>query len=52
MISTDGTQFSVGDIIAFSTTAATNDYNDGHEYRITSISTHTLTIVQKQAGKG
>ena len=52
VVSTDGTAFSVGDIIAFSATAATNDYTDGHEYRITTISTHTLTIVQKQAGTG
>ncbi len=48
----DGTQLNVGDIISFSTTAATNDYDDGHQYRITGISTHTLTIVQKEAGSG
>ena len=49
---TDGTQLNVGDIISFSTTAATNDYDDGHQYRITNISTHDLTIVQKDSGSG
>ena len=49
---TDGTQLNVGDIISFSTTAATNDYDDGHQYRITNIATHTLTIVQKDSGSG
>ena len=49
---TDGTQLNVGDIISFSTTAATNDYDDGHQYRITVISTHDLTIVQKDSGSG
>ena len=49
---TDGTQLNVGDIISFSTTAATNDYDDGHQYRITGISTHDLTIVQKDSGSG
>ena len=52
VISTDGSVFNVGDIISFSTTAATNDYDDGHQYRITGISTHTLTIVQKESGSG
>ena len=49
---TDGTQLNVGDIISFSTTAATNDYDDGHQYRITNIATHDLTIVQKDSGSG
>ena len=44
IVSTDGSVFNVGDIISFSTTAATNDYDDGHQYIITDISTHTLTI--------
>ena len=48
----DGTTLNVGDIISFSTTAATNDYDDGHQYRITGISTHDLTIVQKDSGSG
>ena len=52
VITTDGAQFVVGDIVSFSTTASTNDYDDGHQYRITGISTHTLTIVQKESGSG
>jgi len=52
IVVTDGTQLNVGDIVSFSTTAATNDYDDGHQYRITGISTHTLTIVQKESGSG
>ena len=49
---TAGTALNVGDIISFSTTAATNDYDDGHQYRITNIATHDLTIVQKDSGSG
>ena len=49
---TDGGTLNVGDIIAFSTTAATNDYDDGAEYRITGISTHDITIVQHERGSG
>jgi len=52
IVVTDGTALNVGDIVSFSTTAATNDYDDGHQYRITGISTHTLTIVQKESGSG
>ena len=52
IVVTDGTALNVGDIISFSTTAATNDYDDGKQYRITGISTHTLTIVQKESGSG
>ena len=52
VVTTDGAQFVVGDIISFSTTAATNDYDDGHQYRVTAINTHTLTIVQKESGSG
>ena len=37
IVVTDGTQLNVGDIISFSTTAVTNDYDDGHQYRITNI---------------
>ena len=48
----DGTDFNVGDIVAFSTTAATADFDDGEEYRITSISTNELTIVQHPRGAG
>ena len=52
IVVTDGTQLNVGDIVSFSTTAATNDYDDGHQYRITNIATHDLTIVQKDSGSG
>ena len=52
VVTTDGAQFVVGDIVSFSTTAATNDYDDGHQYRVTAINTHTLTIVQKESGSG
>ena len=31
---TDGGTLNVGDVISFSTTAATNDYDDGEQYRI------------------
>ena len=48
----DGTDFNVGDIVAFSTTAATADFDDGEEYRITGISTNELTIVQHPRGAG
>ncbi len=47
-----GSNLNVGDIISFSTTAATNDYDDGEQYRITNISTNTLTIVQHPRGTG
>ena len=44
----------VGDIISFSTTAATNDYTDGHEYRVTANNTSTelVTFVRKESGTG
>ena len=48
----DGTDFNVGDILNFSTTASTEDFDDGEEYRITGISTDTLTIVQHPRGSG
>ena len=48
----DGGTLNVGDIIAISSTAATNDYDDGEQYRITGISTHDITIVQHQRGQG
>ncbi len=49
---TSGTNIAVGDIINFSTTAATSDYNDGHEYRVTAKSTHVITIVRHPSGTG
>ena len=48
----DGTHFNVGDIVNFSTTATTEDFDDGEEYRVTGISTNTLTIVQHPRGSG
>ena len=48
----DGTDFNVGDIISFSTTAETADFDDGQEYRITNIATNDLTIVQHPRGSG
>ena len=48
----DGGTLNVGDIISFSSTAATNDYDDGEQYRITGISTHDITIVQHPRGQG
>ena len=48
----DGTDFNVGDIIEFSTTASTEDFDSGEKYRITNISTNDLTIVQHPRGAG
>ena len=48
----DGTALNIGDVISFSTTAATDDYDDGEQYRITNISTNDLTIVQHPRGAG
>jgi len=48
-----GTAFHVGDIISFSTTASTDDYDDGAEYRITAINnTNELSIVRHPSGTG
>jgi phage tail sheath protein FI len=49
---TSGTNIAVGDIINFSTTASTSDYNDGHEYRVTAKSTNIITIVRHPSGTG
>ena len=49
---TSGTNIAVGDIINFSTTAATSDYNDGHEYRVTAKATNLITIVRHPSGTG
>ena len=49
----DGSKFSVGDIIQFSTTADTDDYDDGDFYRVTaSGARETLTFVQHPRGSG
>jgi len=46
--------FNVGDIIQFSTTASTDDFDDGDLYKITAIaaSNETLTFVQHPRGSG
>src|SRR5210317_1827136 len=48
----EGSDFNVGDIVQFSTTAATEDFDDGDFYRVTVINTETLTIVQHPRGAG
>ena len=54
VILTSSTGFNVGDIVNFSTTAATDDYDDGHEYRVTANDTgsNTITIVRHPSGTG
>ena len=48
----EGSNFNVGDIIQFSTTAATEDFDDGDSYRVTAINSETLTFVQHPRGAG
>jgi len=48
----EGSNFSVGDIIQFSTSASTEDFDDGDFYRITAITSETLTFVQHPRGAG
>jgi len=48
----DDSAFNVGDIIDFSTSANTEDFDDGDEYRITAIGSEQLTIVQHPRGAG
>ena len=43
---TSGTNYNVGDIIQFSTTASGSDFNDGYLYKITAKATNALTIVR------
>ena len=54
VVLTSSTGFNVGDIVNFSTTAATSDYDDGHEYRVTANDTgsNTITIVRHPSGTG
>ena len=52
VVAASGAALNVGDIISFSTTAATNDYDDGEQYRVTNISTNDVTIVQHPRGTG
>src|SRR6056300_819998 len=48
----EGSSFNVGDIIQFSTTADTEDFDDGDLYRVTAINAETLTFVQHPRGAG
>ena len=48
---TSGTNIGVGDIIAFSTSAGTNDYDDGVEYEVTQVSSNDITL-KKSVGTG
>ena len=55
IVTTDESEvFNVGDIIQFSTTASTDDYDDGDFYRVTAIaaSGETLEFVQHPRGAG
>jgi phage tail sheath protein FI len=54
VVLTSSTGINVGDIVSFSTTAATSDYDDGHEYRVTvnNTGTNTITIVRHPSGTG
>ena len=52
VVVTSSTNLNVGDIVNFSTTAATNDYDDGHDYRITGIASTTITIVRHPSNEG
>ena len=48
---TSGTNIGVGDVIAFSTTGGTNDYDDGVEYEVTAVSSNDITL-KKRVGSG
>ena len=52
-VDSDATSYlNVGDIIEFSTTAATADFNDGDKYRVTSVASTSIGIVQHPRGDG
>jgi phage tail sheath protein FI len=46
------TYLNVGDIIEFSTTGATADFDDGDQYRVTSVASTSIGIVQHPRGAG
>ena len=46
-----GTNIGGGDIISFSSTAGTNDYDDGLEYEVTGVSSNDITF-KKKVGTG
>ena len=52
-VDSDATSYlNVGDIIEFSTTAATADFDDGDQYRVTSVASTSIGIVQHPRGAG
>ena len=52
-VDSDATSYlNVGDIIEFSTTAASTDFNDGDKYRVTSVASTSIGIVQHPRGSG
>jgi phage tail sheath protein FI len=46
------TYLNVGDIIEFSTTGAATDFDDGDQYRVTSVASTSIGIVQHPRGAG
>jgi hypothetical protein len=46
------TYLNVGDIIQFSTTAAGTDFDDGDQYRVTSVASTSIGFVQHPRGAG
>ena len=46
------TYLNVGDIIEFSTTAAGTDFDDGDQYRVTSVASTSIGFVQHSRGAG
>jgi len=46
------TYLNVGDIVEFSTTAATTDFTTGEKYRVTAVTSTSITIVQHPRGEG
>src|SRR5210317_1799798 len=46
------TYLNVGDIIEFSTTGAATDFDDGDQYRVTSVASTQIGIVQHPRGAG
>ena len=50
---TDATSYlNVGDVIEFSTTGAATDFDDGEKYRVTSVASTSIGIVQHPRGAG
>jgi len=52
-VDTDATSYlNVGDIVEFSSTAATTDFTTGEKYRVTSVASTSIGIVQHPRGAG